>query len=98
MSNSRIGFYYKNVMANVIGEKHGIIQKHRKDLTRQTTPTTFMLNQELKEGKNPYRYLSFNIKICQKIQDLTAKYEEIFKYFIVLKIGGSVMVNIALQT
>ncbi len=98
MSNSRIGFYYKNVMADVIGSEHGITSNQWEELAKKTSPIISMLNQERKAGKTPYRDLPFNTQIVQEVEDLAAKYEGNCENLVILGIGGSALGNIALQT
>ena len=98
MGKSKIGLYYKNVMAEVIGEENGITQNQWEDLIKQTSPLISNLNNERKEGKTPYRDLPYNTQLSQDVQDLAAKYEEECENLVVLGIGGSALGNIALQT
>ncbi len=98
MGNPKIGLYYKNVMADVIGDEHGITSRQWKELAEQTSPLIKKNNQERKDGKTPYRDLPFNSQISQDVQDLASGFEDKCENLVVLGIGGSALGNIALQT
>jgi len=98
MTNSKIGLYYKNVMADVIGEEHGITEKQWKELGEKTSPVIGKVNREREEGKTPYRDLPFDAQISQDVLDLSSGFEGQCENLVVLGIGGSALGNIALQT
>ena len=50
MPKEEIKFYYKNIMADIIGNEHGITQEQLKDLSEQTAPLIQQLNEERQEG------------------------------------------------
>jgi glucose-6-phosphate isomerase len=94
--DSQIKLYYKNVMAEVVGDQHGITEKQLNELAAQTTPIIKKLNDERK--LTPYRDLPFRTEISQDVQDLASAFDEQCENFVVLGIGGSALGNIALQT
>jgi glucose-6-phosphate isomerase len=94
--DSQIKLYYKNVMADVIGDQHGITEKQLNELATQTAPIIKKLNDERKQ--TPYRDLPFRTEISQDVQDLASAFDEECENFVVLGIGGSALGNIALQT
>ncbi len=94
----QIKFYYKNVTADIIGEKHGITEAQFKDLAQTTIPLITQLNQERKSGQTPYRDLPFNEQIGQKVKDLAGQLKDNCENLVILGIGGSALGNIALQT
>ncbi|MBN1975631.1 MAG: glucose-6-phosphate isomerase [Sedimentisphaerales bacterium] len=98
MSNSKIGLYYKNVMADIIGSEHGITSQQMDDLAKETAPLISKLNAERNEGKTPYRDLPYKTEISQDVQDLASRFEEECENLVVLGIGGSALGSIALQT
>ncbi len=98
MNNSRVGLYYKNVLADIIGSEHGITMQQWDSLAKNTSPLISRLNKERKEGKTPYRDLPFNTQISQDVQDLASGFDEKCENLVVLGIGGSALGNIALQT
>ena len=68
MSNAGIKLYYKNVMADVIGDEHGISNSQLQALADKTSPLIYQINEERKEatfatmGKESYEDL---IKVIQ---------------------------------
>lgn len=101
MPQPQVKLYYKNVMADVIGNEHGITPDQRKALAKKTEPLIVRLNRERRAGKTPYRdlpYKRYNKKTLQQIKDLTAELKGNCKNLVVLGIGGSALGNIALQT
>ena len=98
MSNSQIRLYYKNVMADVLGQEHGITKQQLEDLAQKTSPVIKQLNEDRKAGQTPYRDLPFNEQMVEQVKDLTAQVRDGCEYLVVLGIGGSALGNIALQT
>ncbi|MHC4739234.1 MAG: glucose-6-phosphate isomerase [Planctomycetota bacterium] len=98
MSKSQIKLYYKNVTAEVIGAENGISSVQLDALAEQTSPLIQKLNCERKAGQTPYRELTFNDKIPQKVKALAAELKDDCENLVVLGIGGSALGNIALQT
>ena len=64
MSESEIKLYYKNVMADVIGDEHGITQLQFEDLGERTSALISQLNKERKAGKTPFRDLPYRPQIA----------------------------------
>lgn len=98
MAQKQIELYYKNVMAEVIGDEHGISPEQLDGLAEETTPLIKQLNQERQAGKTPYRELPHRMDIAQQVKELAADVIEGCENFVVLGIGGSALGNIALQT
>ncbi len=98
MSNSQIRLYYKNVMADVLGEEHGITDEQLKALAQKTSPVINQLNEERKAGQTPYRLLPYNEQMVEQVKDLGTQVRDGCEYLVVLGIGGSALGNIALQT
>lgn len=107
MSESKIKLDYKNVMAEVIGEEHGITKGQWTDLIEKVEPLIPLIMKEITGQKRhpnitPTRYglLPDNTEIAQKVKDLADKVREKGKCenLVVLGIGGSALGNIALQT
>jgi len=98
MPESQIKLYYKNVMADIIGDEHGITDEQLKDLAEKTSPLIRQLNNDKKAGKTPYRDLPFNTHTPQRVKALVAEFKEKCQNLVVLGIGGSALGNIALQT
>ena len=97
MSKSQIQLYYKNVMADVIGQEHGITKDQLKELTEKTKPIIGQLNKEKQENIYPYRNLPYKTDISDKVKKIAADVKGC-ENFVVLGIGGSALGNIALQT
>ena len=98
MPKQEVKLYYKNVMADVIGNEHGITPGQLKELAEKTSPLISRLNEEKRAGKTPYRDLPFNKEISQKAKGLVAELKDRCENLVVLGIGGSALGNIALQT
>ncbi|MBN1804670.1 MAG: glucose-6-phosphate isomerase [Sedimentisphaerales bacterium] len=98
MPKKEIELYYNNVMANVIGDEHGITHEQFEKLARKTTPLIQKLNKERQDGKTPYRELPYRMDISQQVKKLVKEIKPRCENFVVLGIGGSALGNIALQT
>ncbi len=98
MSQKQIKLYYKNVLAEVIGDEHGIASAQFHDLAAKTTPLITWLNSERKAGRTPYRDLPFRADISEDVKKLASKVKDGCDNLVVLGIGGSALGNIALQT
>jgi glucose-6-phosphate isomerase len=89
---------YKNVMADVIGDEHGITPGQLKDLAEKTSPLILQLNKERQGGETPYRDLPYNTKISQQVRELVKELRGRCENLVVFGIGGSALGNIAVQT
>jgi glucose-6-phosphate isomerase len=88
-----IKFYYKNVLADVLGPEHGITKQQLDSLAQCVKPAIVQLNK----NRIPYRDLPFNTEISAKVKKVAASVKGC-ENFVVLGIGGSALGNIALQT
>jgi glucose-6-phosphate isomerase len=95
---AEIKLYYKNVMADVIGDEHGISDSQFEELADRTSPIINQINKERKAGKTPYRDLPYKNEIAGNVQKLVAEVKNDCEILVVLGIGGSALGNIALQT
>ncbi len=95
---SEIKLYYKNVMADVIGDEHGITQLQFEDLGDRTSPLILQLNKQRKAGKTPYRDLPYKTEIADRVREVVAEVKDGCEILVVLGIGGSALGNIAVQT
>ena len=98
MSESEIKLYYKNVMADVIGDEHGITQLQFEDIGDRTSAIISQLNRQRKAGKTPYRDLPYNPEIADRVREVVAEVKDGCEILVVLGIGGSALGNIAVQT
>ena len=98
MPKAEIKLYYKNVMANIIGDEHGISASQFEELADRTSPLISQLNTERKAGKTPYRNLPYKKEIAEHVRKLAAEVKNGCEILVVLGIGGSALGNIALQT
>lgn len=98
MSDSEVKLYYKNVMADAIGEEHGITQLQFEDIGDRTSPLISQLNKERKAGKTPYRDLPYRTEIADRVREIVAEVKDGCETLVVLGIGGSALGNIAVQT
>ena len=98
MADGQIKFYYKNVMADVIGSADGITTAQLNELEQKTIPVISQINQERKEGKTPYRDLPYKDDSVKEVKELVSELKDGCENLVVLGIGGSALGNIALQT
>ena len=98
MPESKIRLYYKNVTAEVIGEKHGISEEQLKALAVRTESLIVELNRQRAGGQTPYRDLPYRDRYPQDVKKLVNELEGRCENFVVLGIGGSALGSIALQT
>jgi len=98
VSESEIKFYYKNVMADVIGDEHGITQLQFEDLGDRTSALISQLNKQRKAGETPYRDLPYRSQIADCVREVVAEVKDGCEILVVLGIGGSALGNIAVQT
>jgi glucose-6-phosphate isomerase len=98
MADRQIKFYYKNVLADVIGPENGITAEQLNRLAEKTTPLIGQLNEQRKQGKTPYRDLPYDRNTPDKVKKMAAEIKKRCENFVVLGIGGSALGNIALQT
>jgi glucose-6-phosphate isomerase len=96
--NRKIRLHYKNVMAETIGEEHGITPAKFDALADKTLPLISQLNEDRKAGKTPYRDLPYNTETVEQVKELAAQVKDGCENLVVLGIGGSALGNIALQT
>ena len=105
MAKPQIKIDYKNVMADVIGEEHGITKGQWIDLTEKVEPLIPIIMKEIEGYQRhpnitPTRYglLRNNTELAEELKeranDLKGRYDNL----VVLGIGGSALGNIALQT
>jgi glucose-6-phosphate isomerase len=98
MAYNGIELYYKNILAQVIGDQHGINNEQFKDLAEKTTPLIKQLKEERDSGKTSYRELPYNTDLAAQAKQLADEFKDKCKNLVVLGIGGSALGNIALQT
>jgi glucose-6-phosphate isomerase len=98
VSESEIKLYYKNVMADVIGDEHGITQLQFEDLGDRTSALISQLNKQRKAGKTPYRDLPYRTQIADRVREVVAEVQDGCEILVVLGIGGSALGNIGVQT
>ncbi|MBN2138603.1 MAG: glucose-6-phosphate isomerase [Sedimentisphaerales bacterium] len=98
MPQEQISLYYKNVLADVIGDEHGITGAQFEDVAAQTSPLITRLNAQKKAGETPYRNLPFRTDIAGDVKELAEQVKADCDTLVVLGIGGSALGNIALQT
>jgi glucose-6-phosphate isomerase len=98
MADKQVQFYYKNVMAEVIGPEHGITKEQLDDLARKTTPLIPKIKDEIVTGNSRYGLLPANKQISKDVKKLVRQFKNRCENLVVLGIGGSALGNIALQT
>lgn len=107
MAKSQIQLDYKNVMADVIGEEHGITRGQWSDLAEKVEPLIpIILKEIIGQSRHPditrtrYGSLLATDGIVRKVKARVKKVKAKAKCdnLVVLGIGGSALGNIALQT
>ena len=97
MAGKQIQFYYKNVLADVIGPEHGITTQQLDELAKQTTPLIPKIKDEILAGNSRYGLLSGDPQIAKSVKALVKQFKPKCENLVVLGIGGSALGNIALQ-
>jgi glucose-6-phosphate isomerase len=106
MADRQIRFYYKNVLADVIGSEHGITKEQLDGLSKQITPLISKIKDEITGGSTSlaagvstrYGLLPTDKEIPRLVKRLVRKFKPKCENLVVLGIGGSALGNIALQT
>lgn len=98
MSATKVSFYYKNVMSDIIGPEHGIRRDQLDRLAEETLPAIAECNRQRQAGKIPYRDLPYKEEYARDVKAVAADIKAGCENFVVLGIGGSALGNIALQT
>ena len=78
METTQIKFYYKNVMAEVLGKEYGITKGQFDELAKMTTPLIERLNSERKAGKVRYRDLPYQSDTVEDVKKIGYRLSEIF--------------------
>jgi glucose-6-phosphate isomerase len=97
MAGKQIQFYYKNVLADVIGPEHGITAQQLDELAKQTTPLIPKIKDEILTGNSRYGLLPGDPQIAKSVKTLVKHFKPKCENLVVLGIGGSALGNIALQ-
>ena len=97
MAGKQIQFYYKNVLADVIGPEHGITTQQLDELAKQTTPLIPKIKDEILTGNSRYGLLPGDPQIAKSVKALVKHFKPKCENLVVLGIGGSALGNIALQ-
>ncbi|MBN2020301.1 MAG: glucose-6-phosphate isomerase [Sedimentisphaerales bacterium] len=98
MPDKQIKFYYKNVLADVLGPEHGITRDQLAGLAKQTTPLIPKIKDEIVTGSSRYGLLPFDPQIPKAVKKVVRQFKKRCENLVVLGIGGSALGNIALQT
>jgi glucose-6-phosphate isomerase len=96
--NKQVRFYYKNVLADVIGPEHGITSQQLNELAGQTTPLIPKIKDEIVSDKVRYGFLPADSQIPKDVKKMVRRFKSKCENLVVLGIGGSALGNIALQT
>ena len=70
MADSQIHFYYKNVMADIVGSEHGITESDFEQLAKQTVPVIKDVNNQREKGQTPYRDLPYDENYPERIKHI----------------------------
>ncbi len=98
MADEQIQFYYKNVMAEVMGNEHGITAEQFDELARHTSGLIPRIKEEIVSGNSKYGLLADNKQISKSVKAVVKQFKPGCENLVVLGIGGSGLGNIALQT
>ena len=86
MSESKVELYYKNVMADVVGDEHGITAEQFGQLELEVTQAIHDVNNARIENKTPYRDLPYNSKYAESVKQAVAQFKDNCEILIVLGI------------
>ena len=105
MSQEQIRLYYKNVLAKVIDDEHGITDQQWADLAAKVEPLIPEIRNEVrghvrhpKITKTAYGSLPADTDTAARVMKLVGEMKGRCENLVVLGIGGSALGNIALQT
>jgi len=105
VSQKQIKLYYKNVLAKVIGDEHGITDRQWADLAAEVKPLIPEITKEVrghirhhKITKTVYGSLPADTDTAAAVMKLIGRMKGRCENLVVLGIGGSALGNIALQT
>jgi len=98
MEQSQIKLYYKNVMLDVLGPKHGVSSDQFQHLAEIGSSLIRQINREKLSDMTPYRDLPFRTDIRERVKNLVADVKDDCDTLVVFGIGGSALGNIAVQT
>ncbi len=88
---------YTNMMAEIIGDEHGITEKELDAIAHLTKQHARELKEERPQGKLPFLDLPYQKETVENIITTANSLKNQFKNFVVLGIGGSALGNIALH-
>ncbi|HLG30114.1 MAG TPA: glucose-6-phosphate isomerase [Candidatus Brocadiales bacterium] len=88
---------FANMMAEIIGDEHGIIEKELDAIAHLTKQHARELKEERQQGKLPFLDLPYQKETVENIITTANSLKNQFKNFVVLGIGGSALGNIALH-
>jgi glucose-6-phosphate isomerase len=98
MADRQIRFYYKNVLAEVIGPEHGITKSQLGELVKLTTPLIPKIKDEITGGETRYGLLPADKETPKQVKKLVKQFKPKCENLVVLGIGGSALGNNALHT
>jgi len=107
VAKSQLRIHYKNVMAEVIGDEHGITKRQWAELAEKVEPLIpYIMKEIVGQKRHPditctrYGSLLTNTGIVRKVLAQVGRIQKKKKCdnLVVLGIGGSALGNIALQT
>jgi glucose-6-phosphate isomerase len=97
MADRQIRFYYKDVLADVIGPEHGITKSQLSELAKLTTPLIPKIKEEITGGVTRYGLLPTDKETPKQVKKLVRQFKPRCENLVVLGIGGSALGNSALH-
>lgn len=94
----RISFDYTNLMANVVGSKHGVSQAELKKEFSRIKDISRLLQKQRAEGKLAFMNLPYQKQEVREIEEYAKRLPGTIDNFVVIGIGGSALGNIMLQS
>ena len=92
-----INIDFTNMMADAIGDEHGITDKEIKDVSNLASKSLKELQDERRGKRHPFMDLPYQEDLIDEIEKTADEIAEGFENFVVLGIGGSALGNIALH-
>ncbi|UCD59329.1 MAG: glucose-6-phosphate isomerase [Candidatus Hydrogenedentota bacterium] len=94
----RITLDYTNLMADVLGSKHGVSRAELQSELFKTSEISRLLKKRRAEGRLAFMDLPYQKQWVREIEDYVRRIPKTIENFVVIGIGGSALGNIMLHT
>ena len=90
--------YYKNIISDGIGSKHGITPQDLAMLAKKTEKVISDLNKDRNNGLTPFRDLPYIQDNLERITDLSTQITEKYENFVIIGVGSPALGNKAIHS